>query len=136
MGSCLGIEEGAQEAEASGMSSDIAAMVEVVPYRVAEVVCGEMSLHPNDSVVQLRVLRYHEGIQWEGVVSGFVLKDAQPNCIISLPSVCLPTLGRVVLEDPGEFATAGAWVVVDILLHDHQIDTRPSVSAQCGHACA
>ena len=75
---CLGAAGGAQKTGASGMSDGFA---ETVPQRVAEVGRGEVSLHPNDSIVQLTILRYQEGVKWEAAASGFVVKDE--GCIIT-----------------------------------------------------
>lgn len=92
--SCLGAEGGAQNAGAPNSS---AAVAEAVPLRVAEVGGAEVSVHPNHSVVQLRIRRYQEGVgTWEGAASGFVFKDAHRNCII--------TAGRAVSRGSAEEA--------------------------------
>lgn len=74
MGSCLGgaHEAGASRAYGGGTVTD------AVPQRVAEV-------HPSICVVQVVVHRYSDETSetWEGATSGFVLKDAPPNCIIT-----------------------------------------------------
>ena len=66
--SCYG---GSQDA-----ADNLAAMTDVVPQRVAE---G----HPYNSVVQLTFVRCQNAETWEAAASGFVLKDAQHNHIIT-----------------------------------------------------